>query len=358
MCDEMQNDSQMVEEKETYKLYNYMEKHHSLLIASISAVVAVASLVTSVLIFVYQCIVLQSWKVSMELVGEVKGGKLFYIAILGALYYFCVPIYQMCIQKIIQRYYLYFPLAKVQKRISKKLYCLNKRREKEWKEALKELKKSINGTKRLAIKKVLGVTLGASILLAFSMFLFQISLGNVKGTTLFFVGSVLFIVLLGASFFLIKRTIDRSKIKEFEERTRNILNSNDAVDLMKEIMDYQKDLSSVKATKRTIKEYFCDRSIGTFVELMIETFVCLCVFFVLSGTMTAKTQNTFWIYEDKIGKNYVVIYQNEEKAIMKEAEIRDNSILINLDRQMIKTLEENQFKYMKFEHVERVEEKY
>lgn len=351
---------QRVEEEKSYKIYNYMEKHHSLLIAIVSAIVAVGSLFMNVLIYIYQCIVLQRWNVSMELVGEIRKGKFFYIAILGAVYYFCVPFCQMCMQKVIKKYYLYFPMAKIQNQISKKIYRLKRVKgrvkKKEWKEEIKDLRKCINEVKKEAKKKMLGLVIGVGVLFVFCLGLFQVSLGNVEVSTLVLVGGMIFVIVLGMCFFSIRRLIDRSKIKEFKKATKKIASRSDAIKLMNEVMDYQKSIISVKETKRTIKELVCDKNIGTFVEFMAETFICLCMFFVLSGIATAKMQKDFWVFKDESGKSHAIIYQDEERAIMKEAEIIENVIKIYLDRQLITTLCDNKIEYMKFDSVECIEE--
>lgn len=357
MDHELKENVHTVEGEKTYKIYNYMEKHHSLLIASVSAFVAFGSVATNVLIYIYQCLSLHYWNVSMELVSEVKQGKYFYVAIIGILYYCFVSIYQMHLKNIFDAHLYVFKLVKLQKKLLKKLCRYQRTKEKRQyiSKQSSEIRKNLSVIKRTVLKKVFFMIIGPSVLWMGFFILFQISIGIISRYILI-IGGVDLLIIISISLWFFYYIYKRDDIEELKIKVQNVGNSETTLNLLIEINDLISGISKISIKNRSFKEYFSDKSVKTFIMSLIGAYVSLFTFFVLNGLLTARTQKGFWLYQDIGGQYYAVVYQSPDKVILEEANIADNTITINVNKQFFETYQENKFEYVEFDRVERIAE--
>lgn len=345
----------MIEDRRTHRIFDYMEKHHSLLIASVSAFVTVGSLVTSILVYLYQCLRLQAWNVPMELLSEVKLSKYLYVAVIGMLYYCSIPIYQIYLQNIFQEQFDFFTLLKLQRKLIKKLYKYQKKDKEKIniKEAVFRLKRDLNFIKRYVLRKTLYMIFSASFLWSIIFILFEISIGGI-GIYNIISGGIVLLLVFGITLLFFKHSYRRDDIEELKLKEKNVEDNLAAVELIEEICNLEKKMANPHSKNRKIKEYLSDKNIGEFAILIISAFISLCLFFIATGFITGKVQKGFWLFQDEVGQYYAIVYQNDERLVMEEAFINDDTITINVNKQLFKIYQENQFEYMEFEHVEQI----
>ncbi len=369
MGDESKDELISIEEEQTYKIYDYMEKHHSLLIACISGMVAIGSLATSILVYIYQCMKLHTWNIPLELIGEIGKGKYFYVAVIGILYYFFVPIYQMHLQNVFKEHFCFFIYIKLQKKLIRKMRCYLKNKKKGCRKkysielvaamkdldnSISELKKSMRDVKRIVIFRIVWKILGSSILWVLFFVLFQVSMSKMSSSSII-VSIVCLFVLISVSLISVRNVYKGTATEELKNKINNINSIKEGLVLLPELyidkQSFWKDIDK----KREQKEFFSDNSLSIFGFFVIYAFVAVFIFFSVSGLSDDKMKNGFWIYQSQGGQYYAVVYQNQEQVILEEAIIENDDILINTNKQLFKIYEDNQFEYREFEHVKRIE---
>lgn len=357
MCVETQEKESLIENKESYKIYDYMEKHHSLLIACVSAFVAIGSLATSVLAYVYQCLKLQAWNVPMEFLSEIKQSKYFYAALIGMLYYCFIPIYQMYLQNIFKEQFIFFDLVNLEKKLMKKLCIYQKKKGKtmDINEQVLILKKCLNVIKGDILKKVVFMVFGASFLWGILFILFEVSIGGI-GIYSFICGGTVLLFMFGTTLFFFRKSNKINEIEKLNNKAQNVEDNLQIVELIEEINDLCKKLINSSGKNKKIKGLFSDRNLSILVSVIVGGFIEFCVCFMTIGFITGKVQTGFWLYQDGRGQYYAVVYQNENEVILEKAFIEDNKISINVNTQLFKTYQDSQFEYVEFEHVEKVKE--
>lgn len=340
--------------EETYKIYNYMEGHHSLLIASVSAIVAVGSLATCILIYISHCIRLSEWNIPIEIIGEVKHGRYFYVAIIGVLYYYSVPMCQKNLYNIFQKYYFYFPIIKLEKQLLRKIY--NKNADKEtrniMKNRIKPIKKDINSYKKELIGVIFLSIIAIGILCGSLAILFLISMGSFNRYCWIIV-AILLLTMLLITFFSFRKIGRRKDIDNIKKRVREVSNIDEVFDLLTEIQNIKISLKQSRERKEFI-EHLRDDNIVESAEIIFISFVMLCIVLIVNTYTTIKNQTGFWLYQDDTGQRYAVVYQDEEQVVLEEVFIDNDNISINVDKQLFLCYKDNLFEYYEFESVEKV----
>lgn len=341
------------EDKKTYRIYEYMKAHHSLLIACVSAMVAVASLVCCLLTYVIQCICLNTWNVPVEIIGEIGKGKYFYAIIYGTLFYLAIPVGDNWLSVYFDKILYHFDYIRLMNRLIKRLpeYQKNKEDKKFVKKRTRELKKKVNRIKRKLVIRVIILLVIFGVVLELTYVCFQISLAKITWETMM-VFAVGIVFLYGLSLWKYKKLHRNVKLPELEKRVQKVGNFEKTCELMMEICDIAAEVEDSHNENKSIREYMSDEDIVLGIAMVIRSFLTLSIALVLVSFIIPKVQKEFWIYSDNAGKQYAVVYRDDKKVVLEEAEIEEKKILINTGKQLIKTYEGNVFEYRKFDEVE------
>ena len=351
-----ENLNKNVQEKEqTYQIYEYMKTHHSLLIACVSAVVAVASLLTYLLIYVVQCIRLNVWNVSAEIIGEVGKGNYFYAIIFGTLFYLVIPIGDQWLGMYFDKILYLLEFMKLQKGLLKKLsdYPNTKEEKRFVKKRALGIRKKVNRLRRKVVYMGISLLFVFGIVWVIFYIFFQISLVKIDWRT-FVVLAFGLTVVFGSLLFKYKALHRNVMMPELKKRAQEVRDFESACDLLMEICDFETDVTDSRKKDKKFKEYLSDEGIASGVSMVGGAFLTLGVALVLVSFVSAYFQKEFWIYRDAMGREYAVVYQNEKQVVLEEAEIDGETISIYMGKQLFQTYEGNAFEYMKFEEVKRI----
>ena len=103
------------------------------------------------------------------------------------------------------------------------------------------------------------------------------------------------------------------------------------------------------------KKYTSDGKMLEYALSIALSVVSVTVFVIITAFAEAKTQNSYWIYQDE-DKQYAVVYQNPEVFVLEEAIIRDDELTIVLNQQRYLKFEDIEVEKREFKHVKKVDE--
>lgn len=338
---------------DTYRIYEYMKDHTSMLIASVSAIVAVGSIFSSVLIYIYQCLILQYWNVPTEFIGEVKRGRFFYIIIIGAIYYGFALIYQMYVINVFEKNLYIIEIINLEMKLLKKRCKLQKiNYKKTLGKDFSSYRKHINDYKRYSFIQIVKSLTGVSIIWLILFSFFMLSIGNIYKHFYDYIISLWIFLIL---FCWINFKFKYMKNIKHKFKNKNAENNSEELEVRNELENILKDVSKSTIKNKAFREYFCDKNISILLVLILSMLVALLFFFISYSLIIPRLQKEFLIFKDESGQSYAVVYQNENQLILEEAFILDKNILINVNKQLFISYQENLFEYMTFDRVERIE---
>lgn len=344
------------EKEQTYQIYEYMKEHNSLLVASLSAMVAVASLISYLLIYVIQCICLNAWNVPVEIIGEVGKGKYFYAIIFGTLFYLIVPIGDKWLRIRFEKVFCLLDYIKLMKRLIRELpkSQKSKERKKYLKKRINKLKMKVNGIKCKLIVIEISILLTFGVIWGISFVIFQLSLARItwKGIGIIGLNTV---IVSGLLRFKYKKTYHNDKLPELVKRAQEAETFDTMSELLMEVCDVATNMTGWKDENKKIREHLSDKDIISGLRLVTRSFLTLSSVLLVVSFLTPKFQKEFWIYSDEsTGKQYAVIYRDNKQLILDEVTIEGKTISINIEKQLFKTYEDNVFEYIKFDEVKRI----
>ena len=372
-------------ELDTYRIFTYLEQHHPLLIACISALMAIASASINAVAYVYQKVTLYGWNIDYRLINFSTKGQLYYYVLFSLVYYISILLFSSLIQKIFTRYIRSLACVTYYKRRLKKckaqlgsvsktfatLERSHKRKSyihipseddnetlesirkqiKDLKGQIKSARQDIRKTHRSIAKNMLLGLLAAAILLLPIMFAYQITTSNITWAMLLVSWLLCSGITMCISYIRVRRAnkdIAPKKIKEVINRSWPE-NTEELDRLSEKIFG----TTTAQIPPRTIKQTLSDQSLYRIAENLFSVFFALFLTITLMGLTNSVGKTEYWIYTDE-SQQYVVAYQDETHCILKEAEIDGNQLIVNTSRQKIVSSDNILLMSRKFSKVEKI----
>lgn len=316
---------------------------HTLLITSCSAIISV---LTSSIVYFFQELTLEAWRISPDMVGNIAERRsLLYIIVFSAIYYAATIIMQMFFQ------YKLLPFASIYhlKRQSVKAMQLIRTQPHFSKKNRKRINKLIKERKKIYtnVYLVLTPTIIPPLFLVILWITIPFLLIN-KGLTFASIISIIFNIIfivftsIVTSFFAIPK-----EIKEIKADKKNIINNHTIM--------VKASNATAKITRKAFKRPLRLDTMDIVVTLIFSIIATITICFV-SGPLSVHNQKKFWI--TKIDDTtYVIPYVTDGEAVVKLAEVHgDKSIKIYLNSQMRVQIDNKLLQLKEFDSVDWSEE--
>lgn len=364
---------------DTYRIFTYLEQHHTLLIACISALVAIISALINIVAYIYQKISLHGWNIDFRIINFSVKGQLYYYVLFSLVYIVSIPLFSSLIQKIFTRYIRHSAcvtyckhtrkklkakfasqvrqFAKIERHLKKMTHVQSlesfRENEEEVKVLIKTMRRDIRKLRRIIAKDMLSGLLAAIILYLPIMFAYQITTTDSTWAVVFMSWLLCSGIIMCTSYIwarLVNKDIAPKKIKEVIDNSWPM----DAEELDK-LKAKIFEAITVHAPPWTTKQTLSDQSLYRIAGNLFSVFFTLFVTITLMGLIHSVWQTEYWIYTDK-SQQYVVAYQDETRCILKEAEIDGNYLIINISRQKVVNSDNILLVSRKFSKVEKINE--
>lgn len=371
---------------DTYRVYSYLEQHNTLLIAAISALVAIISALISTAAYIYQKLILHGWNIDFRIINFSVKGQLYYYILFSLIYIISIMLFSNLTQKIFNRYiqckasvtYYKYILKKLRKQsalLITKEFKTKKRnlkkaasalseettnyltslsnKDKDFKNAINDVRRDVRVLHKTIAKNMLPGLLSSTILLFPIMFAYQIATANSSWPTVLISWVLCSGITMSFAYIRARQAnkdIAPKKIKE--EINKSWPSDRDKLDgLKKRILKNVTEQAPPWAVKQTLS----DQSLSRIALNLFSVFVTLFLAISLTGLFSSAWQIEYWIYTDEL-QQYVVAYQDETQCVLKQAEIDDNRLIINTSRQKIVNNDNIILVSRKFSKVEKISE--
>ncbi len=369
--------------QDTYRIFTYLDQHHSLLIACVSALVAIISALFNIVAYVYQKITLRGWNIDFRIINFSVKGQLYYFVFFSLVYIVSILLFTSLVQKIFTKYircsaYVTYykhtlkklkadftsrvrQFAKFERRLKKmthvqseetttSLVSIGEQKE-ELEVQIKAVRQDIRKLRRNIIKDMLSGLLAAIILFLPIMFAYQITTSNSSWTIVVVSWFFCFVITMSTAYIRarrvnkdiapkkIKEMVDKSWSADIEERDR--------------VKAKVFEATNVHTPPRTIGQTLSDQNLSRIAVNLFSVFFTLLVTITLMGLTNSIGQTEYWIYTDE-SQQYVVVYQDETRCILKEAETDGNNLIVNISRQKVVGSDNILLVSRKFSKVEKV----
>lgn len=336
-------DSNEPKELGNHSIYTYLIAHPSILIAGVSAIVAILSFLINYISYREESQVLQFWNIDSALVS-ISNPKLIYSLCFSVIYFIMIIIATSLISNT---YMAYKPFMEF--RLYIKNYLKNCKKLSESNDVLqmieleeKELRKSYSHIFFSNLLVALILTFISSLLLIFSQDIKLLSTNPIL--SIIIVMSVQFFVYCFISYLAMRLSISKKKI---------IAQGNNKMIMFRENIkkaEYPID----KVRKYGIKSCFTNSAVYLmFIDLIMIIFLSL-MFLTICQSSTIEEQKQFktLLIDDT---QYVVVYSNTEKMILEEATITDGIVSIYTSKQRIVSVDTYPYEVVTFEKTIRIE---
>ena len=370
--------------QDTYRVFDYLKEHHTLLIACISAIVAGISFFINFIAYLYQRLTLQGWNVDSRIVDFSVKGQLYYYIIVSFIYIAAICGFNSLVAKMFTRYYQnsasityvkcivrkmkgehnsYIKRAlKLKRQLKKKRGTLDQA-EQEWldeeiryteetKSKRKEINRILRSLRRNVIKNMLGGLLAVAILWFITIFIYQATVQQLSWTLL-----PLWLVGFGIIAFGACLQARRANKELSPKKIRREVDETWAIGYKETTVLWDKALDIVAKPypRLTVKQLLSDGNLKRLAETAINLLFTLTSTIIIMGIVKTPLQREYWIYADEI-KQYVVIYTNDDWYILKEAEIYGDKLVVNTSKERIINSNDITLEYRHFSEVKRITE--
>lgn len=366
--------------KDTYRIYNYLKREPSIIIALGSAIIAVGTAITNLLVYIKEKQFLDYWRVSSSNIMNSQGQLYFICAtlalvIIGFLilsfinssvtkYYLNTRGFIFC-QRILKRSrllemkanfdrlkirFLLFKYKikseKIGQNIDSKIELTNefltKTKEDSKKNIcnIKNIKKDLKKHKKLE-KFALVIKLFFAFILVYicQLIFFSLSTLMIENLWLYTAALSLIEILL----FILIIFFLREEKKEIKKDVAKYLDGDEKIK--------DKYLNSTENQKRLIDK-ISDNSLKILGIQAICYFLLILIFSIVYTSEMASEKKKFYIYEYN-GEHYALIYDNDNNYIFEKAQIEDDVLIINTQKQMFVNKDGILMDFLEFEEVKR-----
>lgn len=339
MSEETQN-----KQDDSRKYVDYFKEHHTLMIASISAMITFISFLISLLSHLYQKIILQEYNVPLDIINTANHGRLFYYVLISIAFYAVVPVIQEALMKVYLKYFRQSALNKLlrirlqddEETVKEKVFnnVLDKDR--------KEFKKSL-------LFGILALLL--LFLIVYLTYSVATSSFNITMIVSWLVLSIVFIIF--ARIVAIKKVGEYSpkRVKEF---IKIIENENDEQKRKELSFPYIDKLVNLSLDSMVKPRRLSDSKVFGYLLTIFVSLISVVLLVITSGYIEAKTRNSYWIHHEG-NRTYAVVYQNPEIIVLEEALVENETITIVRNMQRYVTFEDFQVEKMSFKNVVKVD---
>ena len=332
---------------QTTKVADFYEKHLSLFIATISATITAISIIISFLAYIYQKIILEEYKVPLDIIDTLNHGRLFYYVLMSMGIFILMPMIQSQLTSTFLQYYrnmAFDRLFRVQLRSDE---------ERKHRDAFNT---ALDKEKKRFRKSLFCGILAMLFLLALVYVIYTIATGTL---TYFMAGCWLatscFLNCLLAIIQAKKQAAyySRKKIDQFAKEINSI---SDQQERIKRWKDYFESILPDATPIRSYKnKYFSDGKVLEYAVTIVCSIITVSLLVVVSAFTEAKTKQEYWIYQET-DRQYAVIYQNTELFVLENAIIQDEDIMIIRNQQRYIKCGDIQVKKCRFNNVIKMDE--
>ncbi len=331
--------------EETTKVADYFKQHEGLFVATVSATITAITIIISFLAYVYQNIILQEYKVPLDIINTLNHGHLFYYVLMSMAIFAVNPLIQNRLMSIFLQHYRKVAINK----LFRIQLC---------DDVDEKTKENFNHNLDVARKGNLRNFLH-SIITVFFLFLVAYAIHTIAAGS-FGITMLVNCVVIGMINLLFGRAQAKKHAGEYGPKKIGKL-----VDEIESEPEQEKRktkwLQHFESLRKDIldetyrKKYTSDGKVIEYTVSIVLSVVAVTVFVVISAYAEAKTQHSFWIYQDA-DKQYAIVYQNPEVFVLEEAIIRDDELTIVLNQQRYLKFEDVEVKKREFRHVKKVDE--
>lgn len=343
-----------------YKIYNYFKENTSFFIASVTIFVGFISALFQFIIYIFKQFELSMWNISMS-EFDLSITQNYYYSIIICISICFIGIFSIAFlthycQKVLVFYARYIYLKeyikqykyKIENEQNSKNNNLISVRKLRLKKYTKDIEDDIKN-----IKHNLGIIIFIDLMITIICLLLMVTINrHITKNQLFELFLwVLVISILLTVYILYETSKKITKIKTIRNEAKTICEAKNF-----SLLNKKRKLLILK-NKFHFKDMLDDKKIKqTLSALLLLTLVyCLYIPFTIIQSMNAQ-QSIFWIYSDTNG-TYAVVYNESNKYVLKEAEIDDDKLYINLSNQRIIESKDMTMEQMSFDEVIKVDSK-
>ena len=370
--------------QDTYRVFDYLKEHHTLLIACISAIVAGISFFINFIAYLYQRLTLQGWNVDSRVVDFSVKGQLYYYIIVSFIYIASICGFNYLIAKMFARYYQNSAsityakcvvrkmkkeynqhikhIAKFERQMKKERGALDQaeqelldqitRRTEKNRYNRKKIHRLIRRLRRNVIKNILAGLLATAILWLIIIFIYQVAV--LQLSWMLFPSWLVGFCAIALGAYIQARRANKELVPQ---RIRKVVDETWEKGFEETIMLWDKalEIAAKPYPRLTVKQLLSDGNLKRLAETAINLFCTLTFTIIVMGIVKTPLQREYWIYADEI-KQYVVIYTNDDWYILKEAEIYGDKLVVNTLKERILNSNDITLEYRHFSEVKRITE--
>lgn len=327
-------------------IFFYLKENHKEIIGIGTIIMTLGSIIINFIMYLCHALYFQKWNIPMSFFhGNVGYDSLFYLIVISFFIVIFIPLISAIWVEVMNYLLLLLLRNKSVKYranyIRKNYYTSDKKDEIELDSLIKENK--------LLARKTIAMILVLSALYFLGFSIIFIGLSILEGNDL--LQSFHYSMLIGVCqlvIYAIALIIAwRGKIKllkTFKDECTKGENPN-VIKTMWENIDLQLSLPAQNLGELIRKKV--DFSLCSLSKHLISILLISAFFVFLSAVSVPKK---YWVYQ-KETETYVIVFQNNERAILKKCKIDDNQILIELNNQRIQELNEIDLQQIEFKEI-------
>ena len=364
-----------------YKLFEYFKEHPAFFVTVVSFALAVVTFLCNFLNNAITRIYLQKWSIDTALIGPpAKSGTFYYFAIFSLVYFFVLNVLNYELKSFYSGYFsevimlrycreIYKTLIRKSKNQKKRLRKIkrNRRRnhsydEEEYRNIIREVDinikqcneslKSIQNLRKTLISGMMWKIFAFSILLLIPSTLQQLSFGRIT-----FLGIVITWALYSLFYVFIARVFSKKTYREYskERIVSEVKKAAEDNKLGEFFLTVSGSISQRRTQKIGFKDHFSDNNLSNLVIETISGLIFMIVTVLVAGILTLYFNKGYYTFQSD-GKNYAVIYQNENIFYLEEAEEVDGTLIVDPSAQRIIKADDLSMQYKKYKKVIQTED--
>lgn len=294
-------------------IYEYFKEHNSLLIASISGILAFISFYVGVLSYISTRIYLNEYNIRSDMIQINSQGSLFYMVIAYMFYFISITVSIFIVKNAIHQRDVNLAAKLYLSITSKNNYDMTEERRKE--------------TRYYTFVHIFPCI----ILIICAVLLLELTSSYITWSTLALILTIVLFVCIYA--YLSERKNNKSyRIKEIEKRIARIMDEKKSKDENDEDVNLMiKDVVDISNSLNNRGKITNEHVTNCIILIVIAMFVSF-VYVVSSSYRDTKDQKKYSIYNEN-DKQYAVIYQNEKIYILEQIEINGDDLIVYRNKQ-------------------------
>ena len=361
-----------IDERNEYSSFDYFKEHTTLLIAIISAVVAIMSFALDYAVALQNISYMEYWNISLAYIPKENGIQLYQVLSACAFNFAVILMHAlMCQTATVYRYY--YEIIFRQKLIAKEIKKRIKKQKREQKKINKRLQKKDACEEKEEIRNILisedpkikeasiDILKGSksatksiivhaipSLLISFLLSYFAVIIFNATFSAELKTGPLLLV-----SGILLLFDIAIYFVPIFFKKRPKTVSHEEMIKMANECIEKKSPVFRLEAlVHKGWKLLASDKNIVMLIAQSVGAFIIGLIMFFHIGNTDMKNEKTFSIYDDDTG-TYAIVYNNGDSLVLKVAEIdeEENTIEIDVRRQRVISATEVYYELYTFEEV-------